>query len=171
MNGNGIVNHSTRQVAPQGGAEPQTGNVRETHVILSERSESKDLPNDGGAIRTATLQSEGGHGSTTLSDKESVTCAVYMMTNRRHSLLYIGVTSDLGERVMQHKTRVHPTAVTRKYNVDQLVYFEMTNDIQVAIARGKQLKGWRRSKKIALIEMENPEWKDLADDWEWMWSL
>ena len=144
---------------------------RTTHVILSERSESKDLPKVGRPLRPAKPRFEGGHGSSTLADMESMTCAVYIMTNRRRSVLYIGVTSDLGERVMQHRTGVHPNAFTRKYNVDHLVYFELTSDIQVAIAREKQLKGWRRSKKIALIEEENPEWKDLADDWEWRWSL
>ena len=102
---------------------------------------------------------------------DTMTCAVYIMTNRHHSVLYVGVTSDIGERVMQHKDGVHPSAFTSRYNVCRLLYYELTNDIQTAICREKQIKGWKRSKKIALIESENPEWKDLAKDWDWHWSL
>ena len=101
----------------------------------------------------------------------TMTCAVYIMTNRHRTVFYVGVTSDLGERVMQHKTGAHSTAFTKKYNIDKLVYFELMDDILNAISREKQLKAWRRSKKTALIESTNPAWKDLADDWEWRWSL
>jgi putative endonuclease len=93
------------------------------------------------------------------------------MTNRHHTVLYVGVTSDLGERIMQHKSHIHPSAFTKRYNIDKLVYFELTNDIRAAISREKQLKGWKRSKKIALIETKNPAWNDLAADWDWRWSL
>ena len=102
---------------------------------------------------------------------DTMTCAVYIMTNRHHSVLYVGVTSDIGERVMQHRKGVHPSAFTNRYNVCHLLYYELTNDIQAAICREKQIKGWKRSKKIALVESENPEWKDLASDWDWRWSL
>lgn len=102
---------------------------------------------------------------------ESMTCAVYIMTNAHRTVLYIGVTSDLGERIMQHKTGVHKSSFTRRYNINQLVYYEITNDIRSAIAREKQLKGWRRRKKEALVETMNPEWEDLAAKWDWRWSL
>jgi putative endonuclease len=84
------------------------------------------------------------------------------MTNQHRTVLYIGVTSDLTNRIAEHRAGVHPSSFTQRYNVDRLVYFELTSDIQAAIAREKQLKGWTRAKKIALIESENPEWRDLA---------
>jgi putative endonuclease len=113
----------------------------------------------------------GGPESTILSTMNEMTCAVYIMTNAHRTVFYTGVTSDIGERVMQHKAGVHASAFTKKYNVYRLIYYELTNDIRTAIAREKQIKGWRRSKKVALIEALNPEWKDLAAEWDWRWSL
>jgi putative endonuclease len=95
-------------------------------------------------------------------------CAVYIMSNKHRTVLYTGVTSDLGKRILQHKAGVHPSGFTRKYNVDQLVYYELSRDIRSAIAREKQIKGWRREKKVQLIESTNPEWTDLAAKWTWM---
>jgi putative endonuclease len=74
------------------------------------------------------------------------------------------MTGDLEHRVYQHKKKL-VSGFTSKYNVDHLVYFEETSDAQAAIAREKQLKGWRRSRKAALITGMNPEWRDLAADW------
>jgi putative endonuclease len=91
--------------------------------------------------------------------------AVYIMTNRNNTVLYTGVTSDLSKRVFEHKTSRDRSAFTTRYNLDTLVYFEVTPDIVGAIAREKQVKGWVRRRKIALIEATNPEWKDLAADW------
>ena len=91
-----------------------------------------------------------------------VDCAVYIMTNRHRTVLYIGVTSNLGKRISEHRCGIHPSSFTKKYNVDRLVYFEMGRDIKSAIAREKQLKGWRREKKVALIESMNPDWEDLG---------
>ena len=88
---------------------------------------------------------------------------VYIMSNQ-NKILYTGVTNDLERRVDEHKQRVKP-GFTRNYFVTQLVFFEEGTDIESAILREKQIKGWLRSKKIALIEKENPEWKDLAEDW------
>ena len=102
---------------------------------------------------------------------DSKTCAVYIMTNAHRTVFYTGVTSNIGERIMQHKAGVHKSAFTRRYNVNFLVYFETTNDIRSAIAREKQIKGWKRSKKIELIESMNPEWRDIAANWDWHWSL
>jgi len=90
---------------------------------------------------------------------------VYMVSNRWHNVLYIGVTNSLETRMWQHKAKAIP-GFTKKYNCDQLVYFELYERIEQAIAREKQLKGWVRAKKDALIARMNPEWKDLAAKWE-----
>jgi putative endonuclease len=74
------------------------------------------------------------------------------------------VTGDLHKRVFQHKWKEHDGFAAR-YSCDRLVWFERYQDVQGAIAREKELKGWRRSKKIALIESSNPGWIDLSRDW------
>jgi putative endonuclease len=85
---------------------------------------------------------------------------VYIMSSHSRTL-YIGVTSDLGGRVEKHKKGLYK-GFTQKYKVDQLVYFELFDDIEEAIAREKQLKGWTRAKKIALLEKRNLGWEDLT---------
>ncbi len=90
---------------------------------------------------------------------------VYLMASFQQTL-YIGVTNDLQRRIHEHKTKIHPQSFTARYNIDRLVYCETFNDVRDALAREKQIKSWRRSKKIALIEAENPRWKDLSLDWE-----
>ena len=77
--------------------------------------------------------------------------------------LYIGITSNLKNRVFQHKNK-EVKGFTEKYNINQLVYYEQTEDVISAITREKQLKKWRRDKKINLIEKENPDWLDLYDE-------
>ena len=89
---------------------------------------------------------------------------VYMLTNRWKTVLYTGVTNSLHRRVWEHKQK-HVRGFTKQYNCEYLVYFETYNDITQAIAREKQIKGWTRSKKNALIATLNPEWKDLAAEW------
>ncbi len=89
---------------------------------------------------------------------------VYMMTNAGNNALYIGVTNDLERRVWEHKTSVIP-GFTAKYKCTKLVFYEETDDIGEAITREKELKGWTRKKKNALVELENPTWRDLAEDW------
>ena len=91
-------------------------------------------------------------------------CAVYIMTNEHHTVFYTGVTSDLRQRMIQHLAGVHKSSFTHQYNIHKLVYYEMGSEIRSAIAREKQIKGWSRSKKIALIESMNPEWDNLAQD-------
>ena len=86
-----------------------------------------------------------------------------IMASRSHTL-YVGVTGNLIKRVFQHKWKDHE-GFTARYNCDRLVWFERHQDVQRAIAREKELKGWRRSKKIALIESVNPTWADLSSDW------
>jgi putative endonuclease len=78
--------------------------------------------------------------------------------------LYIGITDDLIRRVYEHKNRLID-GFTKKYNITSLAYYEVTSDIQTAIQREKQIKGWVRRRKIALIETANAEWKDLSNGW------
>ena len=78
--------------------------------------------------------------------------------------LYTGVTNNLEQRVYQHKNKTIE-GFTKKYNITQLVYFESSDDVTSAIAREKQIKGWRRSKKALLIRQINPDWKDLSEGW------
>ena len=85
---------------------------------------------------------------------------VYIMTNKARTL-YTGVTNDLARRVYEHKQKLLP-GFTSKYNITKLVYFEATEDVYTALNREKQIKGWLRAKKIALIETTNPVWKDLS---------
>jgi putative endonuclease len=80
--------------------------------------------------------------------------------------LYIGVTSELEQRVSDHKKGKFPGSFTERYNIHHLVYYERFGDIGTAIAREKQLKRWSRIKKIRLIVATNPDWKDLSEEWE-----
>ena len=89
---------------------------------------------------------------------------VYILASATNVTVYIGVTSNLLQRVYEHKNHLDPDSFTAKYKVDKLVYFEETTDVRAALEREKQLKGWRRSKKNALVETMNPEWKDLYPD-------
>jgi putative endonuclease len=79
--------------------------------------------------------------------------------------LYIGVTTELELRLLQHKNGTYPGSFTSRYNITDLVYFERFADLHSAIAREKQLKRWSRIKKIRLIVAENPAWRDLSEDW------
>ena len=88
---------------------------------------------------------------------------VYIMTNKSGTL-YVGVTNDLERRMSEHKDSL-VEGFTKKYKINRLLYYEETNDVLDATGREKQIKGWRRDKKIALIESSNPEWKDLSEDW------
>lgn len=88
---------------------------------------------------------------------------VYMLTNWNNKVLYIGVTCDLRKRVYEHKNKL-VEGFTSKYNLNKLVYVETFTTIEEAIAAEKKLKGWLRSKKIALISKQNPEFKDLSED-------
>ena len=85
---------------------------------------------------------------------------IYILTNGSHKVLYTGITSDLVKRIYEHKNKF-VEGFTKKYNLYKLVYYEVFDDIVNAIAREKQIKGWLRSKKVALIESFNPRWKDL----------
>ena len=88
---------------------------------------------------------------------------VYIMTNKSRTL-YTGVTNNVLRRVYEHKQKLIP-GFTQKYNITKLVFYEDTSDVTAAIEREKQIKGWLRSKKIALIESMNPHWEDLSQGW------
>ena len=89
---------------------------------------------------------------------------VYILTNTYNTVIYIGVTNNLGRRLYEHKNKL-VDGFTKRYNLHKLVYFDTTTDVRAAIEREKQLKGWTRAKKIALIEETNPRWIDLSEDW------
>ncbi len=88
---------------------------------------------------------------------------VYIMTNKWNTVLYTGVTNDLKRRVYEHKARL-VESFTKRYDVDKLVFYDLSQDVASAILREKQIKGGSRSKKIALVTGMNPDWKDLYDD-------
>ena len=90
---------------------------------------------------------------------------VYILANWDDSVLCIGVTGNLPRRLYEHRNGL-VDGFTKKYNVHKLVYYEDTTDVYSAISREKQLKKWRREKKNQLIEMMNPQWRDLSLDWE-----
>jgi putative endonuclease len=83
------------------------------------------------------------------------------MTSAHNGTLYIGVTSDLKKRVYEHKNKLHPESFTSQYNINKLVYYEYTNNIESALQREKQLKNWTRKWKPDLIESTNPTWKEI----------
>jgi putative endonuclease len=88
---------------------------------------------------------------------------VYIMTNKNNTVLYTGVTNDLRRRVYEHKNKL-VDGFTKKYNITKLIYFEMCRDAVGSISREKQIKAGSRTKKIALINTTNPEWRDLYDE-------
>ena len=124
--------------------------MRTRDVILSE---AKDL-------QFAQNRSEGASLSHSPMPKSYYT---YIVASRSRTL-YIGVTSRIEQRIWQHKTKVHK-GFTATYNCDRLVWFETYADAGTAIAREKELKGWRRARKIELIESVNPAWVDLSEQW------
>jgi putative endonuclease len=89
---------------------------------------------------------------------------VYILTNRTYTALYVGVTNDIQRRMHEHLNGLL-SGFTRRYNVTMLVCCEVASDARDALRREKQIKGWTRAKKIELIESQNPEWRDLAEDW------
>ena len=88
---------------------------------------------------------------------------VYMLTNSHRNVLYTGVTNDLVRRVYEHKHHLDKGSFTDRYNVECLVYYEVTEDAYSAIEREKQIKGWNRKRKEKLIAGKNPNWMDLYD--------
>ena len=89
---------------------------------------------------------------------------VYVLTNNSKTL-YTGMTNNLSRRIYEHKNKIIK-GFTSRYNLNKLVYYEITDEVHTAILREKRIKGWLRKKKIDLIEKENPTWKDLSEDWD-----
>jgi len=87
---------------------------------------------------------------------------VYILTNKKDGVLYIGVTNDVKRRVWERKQKI-VKGFTKKYNVDRLMYFEQTSDVYAAIEREKQMKKWKREWKVELIEKDNKAWSDLYE--------
>ena len=90
---------------------------------------------------------------------------VYILASKKNGTLYIGLTNELDKRVLQHK-RKQADSFTSKYSIDKLVYYEEFTDHNEAFLRERRLKKWNRAWKIRLIEGINPDWNDLASDWE-----
>ena len=88
---------------------------------------------------------------------------VYILSNSNRNVIYTGVTNDLVRRVYEHKNHLDKGSFTSRYNVENLVFYEVTTDIDSAIAREKQIKGWNRKRKEKLIEARNPNWNDLYE--------
>ena len=89
---------------------------------------------------------------------------VYILSNDHNNVIYTGVTNDLVRRVYEHKHHLDKGSFTARYNVEKLVYYEVTNDVESAIEREKQIKGWNRKNKNKLVERKNPNWIDLYEN-------
>jgi len=89
---------------------------------------------------------------------------VYILTNWNNKVMYVGVTNNLERRIYEHENKLIK-GFTEKYNVNKLVYFEETQDVNAAIEREKEIKKWRREKKNQLVNLMNPNWDDLASGW------
>lgn len=90
--------------------------------------------------------------------------AVYIVTNKYNTVVYIGVTSDLRSRIQEHREHAYKESFSDRYNTEKLVYYELFGSIDEAINREKEIKKWRREKKNNLIAGFNPEWNDLWDE-------
>ena len=86
---------------------------------------------------------------------------IYILSNKNKNVIYTGVTNDLVRRVYEHKNHLDKGSFTSRYNVENLVYYEVTSNVEAAIEREKQIKGWNRKRKNKLIESKNPNWDDL----------
>ncbi len=154
------------QRAGCGMREAESACCSQTSVILSAaspRAQSKDLVEEY-PLALYLLARELIMCVSTMMARDHDYC-VYLLTNYARTVLYIGVTSDLEGRLYEHITRVHPGGFTGRYQVDRLVCYEQFGDVLTAIEREKQLKGWTRAKKNALVARSNPLWADLSADW------
>jgi putative endonuclease len=90
---------------------------------------------------------------------------VYIMASGRNGTLYIGSTSDLEGRVWEHKNKVDEQSFSARYKVNKLVYYEECGDPHAMVEAERSMKNWNRSWKLRVIEEQNPDWKDLSEDW------
>ncbi len=91
--------------------------------------------------------------------------SVYILTNQSHSTFYTGVTNNLERRILEHRQKLDPNSFSARYNCNKLVYYDSGWNPEWAIIREKQIKNYRREKKVLLIESINPYWKDLSEKW------
>ncbi|MFH1710319.1 MAG: GIY-YIG nuclease family protein [bacterium] len=112
------------------------------------------------SLRTLQGRVKQSQGETKMLERKGY---IYLMTNKRNTVIYTGVTSDLKKRVYEHKEKL-ADGFTKKYNVNKLVYYEIFSDIRGAILREKQIKAGSRKKKIDLIKSINPEFRDMYSD-------
>ena len=89
---------------------------------------------------------------------------VYILTNEKGNVLYTGITNNLMKRVYEHKKHLDKGSFTARYNVEKLVYYEVTSEVDAAIEREKRIKGWNRKRKNKLVESKNPNWNELYDN-------
>ena len=89
---------------------------------------------------------------------------VYILSNSSNTVLYTGVTNNLPRRIYEHKNHLDPNSFTARYRVSKLVYYEATENVEAAIEREKQIKGWNRKRKDKIVSLKNPEWKDLYEE-------
>ena len=89
---------------------------------------------------------------------------VYILSNSSNTVLYTGVTNNLPRRIYEHKNHLDPNSFTARYRVSKLVYYEATENVEAAIEREKQIKGWNRKRKDKTVSLKNPEWKDLYEE-------
>ena len=88
---------------------------------------------------------------------------IYILATQDNKVIYTGVTNNLIRRIYEHKNSLDPKSFTSRYHVNKLVYYEVATDVNAAIAREKQIKGWNRKHKNKLIESKNPNWKELYE--------
>jgi putative endonuclease len=157
----GAQNDSGRGLLRMDGEDP-----RPTAVILSEAKDLGSCPCVGGKKQLPGFFAPQIGAQ---NDRSGLDCRamkdyyVYIMTNNSRTL-YTGVTNNIERRVYQHKHKLLP-GFTEKYNLNRLVYYECCGNIRSAIEKEKQIKGWVRAKKVALIISVNPAWKDLSEGW------
>ncbi|ARV12516.1 endonuclease [Gilvibacter sp. SZ-19] len=89
---------------------------------------------------------------------------VYMISNKKDGVLYVGKTKRLKQRIYQHKSKAHPNTFSARYNLDKLMYFEEFQSHEDALLRERRIKKWKRAWKIELIEKSNPNWRDLYEE-------
>ncbi len=93
---------------------------------------------------------------------------VYILVNKHHTVFYVGIAASISSRVEQHRQKLFPKSFTARYNISKLVYYEFFETIEEAIQREKQIKKYSRVKKVQLIVNNNPEWKDLYEEVQYL---